>query len=793
MKIHGITLVGPVFYLLVLFVLTVVLSVTQARDLSTDRPKDPAEKVDPNNYRPCHDEMKYGVLRKSGDAFYEDGLKAEAAKCYETAVRIHTQDSFALFRLGNLARERNDLRVAAEWYMKAVVHRHNMSEAHNNLGITYSELGRPESALASFDRALTHQPTLADAHYNRANVLKDLGKVDDALLGYNKAVKMAPDNVQYYNNLALGLMAKGDYAGAVDMCDFCLRIDPTYSTAHYNLANALLEVGNLEGAVKSYQAAVKVRPDEAEYHHNLAFTYERMRKPKEAVHHLKKALSIKNNFVEAQCNLVDLLHGTADWRTVKKERRQLETIIDTELEADPTKPPVSLPRGMRCALHMPAKLLLELSQAQASHLERAVEMAEPFEHTATLHSRNSKAGDGPIPLRVGYVAAGYLGGAVVQHYAGALVSHSHHGHKNTAENHPGVSVIAFSTLGGGRNQETDKINRGTNSRWVDLGQHPVVEAAQKIRDERINIVVNLDAFSSGDRAAVLAMRPAAIQVGYRSHPGSLGAEWLDYSTADIISSPPSLSELFPEKQAYLPFGAVTNDYWRLRREHDLVPMRMGDREDYGLPEDRVILQNLGLYHRVDPMSWNSWMNAMNRLPNATLWLLRGTNEGENALSESMKEAGIEIEDNRDRVRFSDPVGREEHVRRSALGDVHLDTPMHSGHTMSMETLWSGTPVVTVGLTGAPTRAGTAALHYAMGPSGRDMDDCTGLGALSSMTRKEHEDLVVELAMKPPRKTKKKAKRLAMFDLSHWTSGGLNPLMQKHSAKGRTFVSGEKRV
>ena len=106
-------------------------------------------------------------------------------------------------------------------------------------------------------------------------------------------------------------------------------------------------------------SAVKVRPDEAEYHHNLAFTYERMRKPKDAVRHLRAALGLKKNFVEAQCNLVDLLHGTAEWAAVGRERRQLESLIDTELESDPTKPPVSLPRGLRCAPHLPPKLSRE--------------------------------------------------------------------------------------------------------------------------------------------------------------------------------------------------------------------------------------------------------------------------------------------------------------------------------------------------------------------------------------------------------------------------------------------------
>jgi hypothetical protein len=111
--------------------------------------------------------------------------------------------------------------------------------------------------------------------------------------------------------------------------------------------------------------------------------------------------------------------------------------------------------------------------------------------------------------------------------------------------------------------------------------------------------------------------------------------------------------------------------------------------------------------------------------------------------------------------------------------------MHSGHTMALETLWAGTPVATVPLEGSPSRVASSVLHAAQGPSGRDMEapgegwrvrglegeetqrgeaqasphpcwtveDCTGLGELAVLTRKEYEDLVVELAMPMPRRPK----------------------------------------
>jgi predicted O-linked N-acetylglucosamine transferase (SPINDLY family) len=259
-------------------------------------------------------------------------------------------------------------------------------------------------------------------------------------------------------------------------------------------------------------------------------------------------------------------------------------------------------------------------------------MAEPFEHPTTISTQDGKASK----LRIGYVASGFVGTTAVQHLSGVFLSHSHAGHVNAAEGHVGTEVRCFSLLPGGRNEETDKIDKWLNSRWVDLSSRSMADAAQRIRDERVHILVSVDGFNPAERAAVVAMKPAPIQVGYRSHPGSLGAEWLDYSIADVVTTPPSAAALNTEKAALMPYTSHANDYWRLRRVHDLAPMRMGDREDYGLPENRVVLQHLGLYGRIGPLTWASWMNMVNRLPNATLWLLRASNEGESRLEAQLK-------------------------------------------------------------------------------------------------------------------------------------------------------------
>jgi predicted O-linked N-acetylglucosamine transferase (SPINDLY family) len=63
------------------------------------------------------------------------------------------------------------------------------------------------------------------------------------------------------------------------------------------------------------------------------------------------------------------------------------------------------------------------------------------------------------------------------------------------------------------------------------------QAAEKIRDQEIDILVNLNGSFGAVRMGVFAQRPAPIQVNYLGFPGTLAAAYIDYLIADRVVIP----------------------------------------------------------------------------------------------------------------------------------------------------------------------------------------------------------------------------------------------------------------
>merc|ERR1712061_237808 len=86
-----------------------------------------------------------------------------------------------------------------------------------------------------------------------------------------------------------------------------------------------------------------------------------------------------------------------------------------------------------------------------------------------------------------------------------------------------------------------------------------------------------------------------------------------------------------------------------------------------------------------------WVNILNAVPNAVLWLLRFPQVGETNILVAAQQMGCR----NGAIVFSNVAAKEEHVRRGQLADVCLDTPLCNGHTTGMDVLWAGTPMVTL--------------------------------------------------------------------------------------------------
>jgi len=191
-------------------------------------------------------------------------------------------------------------------------------------------------------------------------------------------------------------------------------------------------------------------------------------------------------------------------------------------------------------------------------------------------------------------------------------------------------------------------------------------------------------------------------LGYPSTSGGLD----QLLVSDRMSTPPETRHLYTEKLVFLPHSYFVNDH---RQLYPRPFVHIATRIEHGLPEDRVIFGNFGQLYKVEPKLFDVWAQIVKRTPNGTLWALKFPKEAVKRLEQQAKSRGLTS----DHMVLSPLLPIDSHLAIKALADVALDTAMFNGHTTGADTLWTGTPLVSLSGEQMRSRAG-ASMAYSLG-------------------------------------------------------------------------------
>ncbi|KAF3452392.1 hypothetical protein FNV43_RR02825 [Rhamnella rubrinervis] len=745
-----------------------------------------------------------------GNLMKMQGLVQEAYSCYLEALRIQPTFAIAWSNLAGLFMESGDFNRALQYYKEAVKLKPSFPDAYLNLGNVYKALGRPQEAVVCYQRALQTRPNYAMAfgnlastyyeqgqldlailHYKQAiscdprfleaynnlgNALKDIGRVDEAIQCYNQCLTLQPKHPQaltnlgniymewnmvavaasYYkatlsvttglsapfNNLAIIYKQQGNHGDAISCYNEVLRIDPLAADGLVNRGNTFKEIGRVSEAIQDYLHAIAVYPTMAEAHVNLASAYKDSGHVEAAVTSYRQALLLRPDFPEATCNLLHTLQCLCSWEDRDKMFAEVEGIIRRQINMSllPSVQPFHA-----IAYPIDPMLALEISRKYAAHCSIIASRFSPppFNYPAPVPV---KCDGGNDRLRVGYVSSDF-GNHPLSHLMGSVFG---------MHNRENVEIFCYALSPNDGTEWRQRIQSEVEH-FVDVSAMSSDMIAKMINEDEIQILVNLNGYTKGARNEIFAMQPAAIQVSYMGFPGTTGATYIDYLVSDEFVSPFHFSHIYSERLVHLPHCYFVNDYKQKNRDV-LDPCCQLKRSDFGLPEDKFIFACFNQLYKMDPEIFNTWCNILKRVPNSTLWLLRFPAAGEMRLRSYAVAQGVQP----DQIIFTDVAMKNEHIKRSALADLFLDTPLCNAHTTGTDILWAGLPMVTLPLEKMATRV-AASLCLA-----------TGLGEymiVSSM--KEYEEKAVSFALNRPKlealRNKLRAARLncPLFDTARW--------------------------
>jgi predicted O-linked N-acetylglucosamine transferase (SPINDLY family) len=643
------------------------------------------------------------------------------------------------------------------------------ADALNNLGNALKEQMFLNDAISCYRAALQLVPTHIHALNNLGNAFKEVGLVSEALSCYQSAVQSAHpgQSAAPLSNMASLLKEIGQVDQAFACFRRALEIDPHFVDAHSNFANALKECGRVEEAIVHYQIAVALNPQFTVGFFNLANAMKDAGRVADSIPFYQRALSLKPDLHDALCNMVHAMTCVCCWQGHESLMTQLKDIVSNQLLAGqfPSVQPFHAltydvspqvfkgiceayaDRAYACAVQLVAhqnQLQEQQSSSVGDHMSGTSLKIPAWEPAlATALGR----------LRIGYVSSDF-GNHPLSHLMQSVFR---------LHDRAKVEVFCYSLSFDDGSTYRAKIASDVEH-FLDVSRMPIEQLARLIASHGIQVLINLNGYTKGARNELFAMQPAPVQCMYMGFPGTSGAKYVQYYVTDAITTPPELGEVsFSEHLVRMPHSYFVCDHKQsfpfmlCTPEEDRKQRTLG-RAQYGLDEHAIVFGMFNQLYKVNAEIFDVWCRILQKVPNSVLWLLRFPAAGESYLRAEAAQRGIEPR----RIFFTDVTSKDEHIRRGALLDIFLDTPLCNGHTTGTDILWAGTPMITCPQKSMASRVAAGLLH------------AMGVPELITDSLEAYESLAVELGLNASKRNALRAKmcslrtNCALFDTARWT-------------------------
>lgn len=255
------------------------------------------------------------------------------------------------------------------------------------------------------------------------------------------------------------------------------------------------------------------------------------------------------------------------------------------------------------------------------------------------------------------------------------------------------------------------------------------DCAKRIREDGIDILIELAGLSRGTRVWALPMRAAPVQITYCGYPNTTGLPGVDARLVDAITDPPDADQWHTEALVRLPGCFLCYQPPVDAPEPTLPPA--------GAP---FTFGSFNAVQKLSPLTVDVWSQVLRAVPGSRL-LLKGkpfeepelkTFHVERFVAKGIDPSRIELIGRTDSVN--------DHLNLYARMHVALDTFPYNGTTTTCEALWMGVPVVTMRCDGEQDRHASRV--------SRSLLHAVGCAELAADSRQAFVDLCVELANNP---------------------------------------------
>lgn len=609
-----------------------------------------------------------------------------AARCYAKAVK-HFQQG----KLEDAAREvKRSLRMAPEF-----------ADAIFMLGIIESQRGKTEDAIRLIGSAIRKNAGRPSYHYNFGVILHSAGRLQDAMKAYQVATGLKPDFAEAHSNLAGVLSELSRHVEALHAADRAIHVNPRLANAFANKGNALKGLGRYDEAITAYRRSLALsEKGSAEVFFNLGIVMEEAGRIREALDAYHQATQIAPDFPKAHCN-----HGFALMR-LGQPANAVES-YKRAIEAGP---------GYRKAhdnLLFTMNYLPGLTQVEIYEAHRRWGADQTATSGLAGKAAHPSAGQAGHPLRIGYVSPDFYTHSVAYFFEALL----------DARDRDVFSIACYSNVEK-PDLTTERLKKKVDQ-WVPIEEMSDEAVAEKIRQDEIDILVDLAGHTAGNRLAVFASKPAPIQVTWLGYPNTTGLETIDYRITDHVADPVGESDLLHTEKLV----RIDGPFLCYRPSRDAPDVSVLPAIDAGY----VTFGSFNNISKINPAVIRVWSDILHAVSGSRILLKDGAFSDDKVRENFLKQFSV-CDVGPERIDFQGKLPKtREHLNYYERVDVALDTFPYNGTTTTCEAMWMGVPVITLKGDRHAARVGASILAH------------SGFGFLVGSSFKDYVNISTKLA------------------------------------------------
>lgn len=608
------------------------------------------------------------------------------------AVRRNPRDANAHALLGLALLKQVQIEDGASSLQRALELNPRLSGVHAVLANALFDLRRYEEAVACYRTALRSQEA-PDLHQHLADSLLRLGHPDQAEPSARRAAELAPHDADVQLTLAAVLNAQGRKAEVDLVMAKVMAAAPEDTEERFKLGCLLYKGSRWKEALLCLEGVLAKAPDHIGALHHSALCHSELQHGEEAVRVLKQALALAPANEGLRDELRSLLQKF-------KYYEEAIALVDDMLARDPAHAG-ALSTLLHCRFTLghfeqalsAARRFLEVEPSPQHHsmllfiLSHCCNDAHELtrEHFAfgerwepALRAKRRPHPNDRDPermLRVGLVSGDLYNHAVANFLAPTLTAL-----KTSTQ----VEIYAY--YNNATEDNTSRALKNDVKAWRVIWGVDDDAAEQMIRDDAIDILIDLSGHSALNRLALFARKPAPVQATWMGYAGTTGLEAMDYILQDRFMTPGTrYDDQFTEKIVKLPLGAPF-----LPSPHS-PPVNP-------LPALSNGYLTFGSFHRASKLGRDViklWSSLLHAIPDARMLLGAQESDEDSVMVDWFAEEGIP----RERLLLRRRSGIQRYLAQHHEVDICLSPFPYSGSTTIGHAIWMGVPTLgTIGPT-----------------------------------------------------------------------------------------------